>query len=171
MGKLTGMLCILLGCAGLLVSWYDRQRRRQRLQGAFVQLLTSWEYCLSRERLRLSDFLAQYAAQEPQMEAFLSALSDAVAGRLCPTGQELWRQVLLGQQRSMELDGVMLELLIPAGGAFFGRNSRECIQCARACRSRLEEELSRERTEFARKQKVYLPVGMLGGVLLVLFLL
>ena len=171
MGKLIGTALILTGCMGFLVSWYDRHRRRQRTLEAFLRLLVSWESCLEREKMRLSDFLEHYVSHEPQMEEFLAQLGEAIAQRRCPTGEELWREALLCRRRVLELDEELLELLLPAGGAFFGRSRRESIQCAGAVRERIAARLSQERAEFAKKQKVYVPVGMLGGVLLVILFL
>ena len=45
------------------------------------------------------------------------------------------------------------------------------MQCAEATCRRIEEQLAEERREFVRRQKVYMPVGMLGGVLLVILLI
>lgn len=171
MDKLIGMLLILFGCAGMLYHWYERQRRRQRTIAAFFHLFTSWEYCLMCQKVRLKDFLAQYTGREPQIQVFLAGLLEAVETCRYPSGDELWRQALGSGQVMLDLDAELLELLLPAGEAFFGTNQRENIQCAHASGERLRERLAQERAQFSQKQKVYLPVGMLGGVLLVIFLL
>lgn len=171
MDKLTGTVLILTGCAGLLGCWYDRQKKRQRTVMAFVHLLSGWEYSLSCEKLRLSDFFARYKSPEPEVEKFLDSLLALVRARQCPTGGELWQMALSDARRSLDLDEALFEMLLAAGNAFFGADQRENIACARASAVRLKEWLLRERTQFAQKQKVYLPVGMLGGVLLVIFLL
>lgn len=171
MGKLIGTVLILLGCAGLLEGWRARQRRRQRTAAEFMRLLGGWGHSLQREKMRLLDFLTQFAGATPQMQAFLAQLCQAIAERRSPTGEELWRCALEENRRPLELDDALFELLLPAGGAFFGRCREENIQCALASRKRLEEQLADEQAEFKRKQKVYMPVGMLGGLLLVIYLL
>lgn len=171
MDKLIGIVFILGGCAGMLMSWYERQRRRQRTRTAFAHLFSSWEYSLEREKMRLLEFLDQYAGQEPQVEEFLKALRDALKERRHPTGAALWREVLRANRQRLDLDDELWEILLPASNAFFGSSRRESIQCACACRVRIEERIEKERAELARKQRVYLPVGMLGGVMLIILLL
>lgn len=171
MDKLIGTMFILVGCAGMLMSWYERQKKRQRTMAAFIRLLSSWEYSLEREKTRLPEFLVQYTKREPQIADFLEELQGALEEKNCPTGAALWRKVLHAKRRSLDLDDALLEILLPASGAFFGNNRRESIQCAGACRMRLEDALSGARAELARKQRVYMPVGMLFGVLLIILLI
>lgn len=171
MDRLIGIALILAGCAGMLMSWYERQKKRQQTAAAFVQLLTSWEYSLEREKMRLPEFLGQYTDREPQMNDFLKELRCAIEERRCPTGAALWQETLCAKRQSLDLDEALWELLLPASGAFFGKHRRESIQCSCACRRRLEEQLARERAELTRKQKVYMPFGMLLGVLLIILLI
>lgn len=171
MGKLTGIALILCGCGGILVNWYERQKRRQRTAAVFIQLLVSWEYSLEREKMRLSDFLEQYTTGNTRMDAFLETLNRTLKTCSFPTGDVLWREVLEQYREDLDLSDTIWEFMCSASGAFFGSNRKESMQCAEATRRRIEEQLAEERREFVRRQKVYMPVGMLGGVLLVILLI
>lgn len=171
MGKLTGIVLIICGCGGFLVNWYERQKKSQGAAAAFAQLLASWEYCLEREKMRLSDFLEQYTAGNDLLDDFLETLNRTMKTCSFPTGDALWREILKQYREDFDASDVIWELMISASGAFFGGNRRESMQCAKATRRRIEEQLMEERREFVRRQKVYMPVGMLGGVLLVILLI
>ena len=57
-----------------------------------------------------------------------------------------------------------------AGDAFFGENSQENLRCMQGCRQRMEKCVEKEREEFVRQRSVYMPVGMLTGLMLVILL-
>lgn len=171
MGKLTGIALILCGCGGILVNWYERQKQRQSTAAAFLQLLASWEYSLEREKMRLSDFLEQYTTGNERMDGFLETLNLTLKTCSFPTGDALWRAVLEQYRETLDMSDAIWEFMCSASGAFFGSNRKESMQCSEATRRRIEEQFAEERREFVRRQKVYMPVGMLGGVLLVILLI
>ena len=63
-----------------------------------------------------------------------------------------------------------LEILTSAAGAFYGESSAENLRCNEICRKRMEKFLAESRLEFFKKQRVYLPVGMLTGVVMIILL-
>ena len=60
--------------------------------------------------------------------------------------------------------------LVSAAGAFYGESSAENLRCNEICRKRMEKFLAESRLEFFKKQRVYLPVGMLTGVVMIILL-
>ncbi|MCM1106335.1 MAG: stage III sporulation protein AB [Blautia sp.] len=171
MGKLIGMCLILGGCAGLLASWRCAQKKRQAQAAELIRLFAQWEYSIERERLRLYEFLEGYPCSQPQIHAFLEALLIELRSKEYPSGVRLWQQLLNKNCSRLNLDRDIWELLWSADGAFFGTSSRESLRCAAACRGRIEECLKRQQTEFLKRQKVYMPVGMLAAVLLIILLI
>lgn len=171
MGKLTGAVLILAGCMGLVASWLRAQRGRQRVAAELIRILALWEYSLEREKYRLIEFLECCGSSEAPVERLRTELIQALVGRSYTSGAALWADVLDKNRVSLDLSEPMWELLSAAEGAFFGTSSRESLRCSAVCRKHMEECLERERQEFRRKRKVYMPVGMLGGVFLIIWLI
>ena len=71
----------------------------------------------------------------------------------------------------MPLTKEQWEILHQASDAFFGVNCDEALRNTRRSIQGLKEAQSREQGEFLQKQKVYMPVGMLGGILLIILFL
>lgn len=170
MGKLTGAVLILCGVCGLLWSWWRMQKKRQEAAGELIRMLARWEYSLERERLSLSEFLERFDSRDPQVSGWKNGLLASLAAREYPCGAMLWRRTLETHRRALGLGGELWELFCSADGAFFGTSSRESLRCARACRSRMEDCLRREREELSKKRRVYLPVGVLSAVVLIILL-
>ncbi|MCM1282497.1 MAG: stage III sporulation protein AB [Muribaculaceae bacterium] len=171
MGKLIGISLILGGCAGMLASWRCAQKKRQAQAVELIRLFAQWEYSLERERLRLYEFLEGYPCSQPQIHAFLGEFLSELRSKEYPSGAKMWRQLLKRNRSRLNLDRDIWELLWSADGAFFGTSSRESLRSAAACRNRMEECLKRQQTEFLKRQKVYMPVGMLAAVLLIILLI
>lgn len=171
MGKLTGAAMILVGCMGLVAGWLRAQRARQRTASELIRILAAWEYSLEREKFRLIEFLERCETSEAPVERLRTELIGAIFARSYTSGAALWADVLGKNRAALNLGEPMWEILLAADGAFFGTSSRESLRCTAACRRRMEECLERERQEFGRRSKVCLPVGMLGGTLLIIWLI
>lgn len=170
MEKLLGILLILGGCAGMLVGWYETQKKKQALMRECIRLFSQWHYALEREHLRLYDFLEEYDARQPEVKNLLIGLKALLEKNCYPSGILAWQKVLGEKRREFPWDDEAWNVLMDAGDAFFGANSQESLRCVDACRRRMEEMLALEYQNMKRKWKMYMPVGMLGGVILIILL-
>lgn len=171
MGKWIGAGMILLGCTGLLYQWYKTQKERQRLLMEWIRLLSGWEHSLLLEKSRLKEFLCRFDAREEAFRLFLEKLVLAIEERRYPFGQRIWNEVLSSCRKQMPLTKEQWEILHQASDAFFGVNCDEALRNTRRSIQGLKEAQSMEQREFLQKQKVYMPVGMLGGILLIILFL
>lgn len=170
MGRLFGSVLILAGCAGVLLGWREGERKRQAMMEECIRLFSQWSYSVKREHIRLLDFWRQYTPQQPQMGEFLEEVTQMLLRNCYPTGQEVWREVIYNRRKTLMLRGEALVVLQEAGDAFFGNNSMESLRCMEVCRERMEQCLAASREEFLKKQRVYMPSGMLGGMILIILL-
>ena len=170
MEKLVGMLLILAGCAGMLFSWQEKKRRQQIFMGECIRLLEGWKYALSRGHVRLYDFLEEYEYRVPEMEELLKMLRERLEKNVYPSGIFVWQKILWEKRTELPIGDEAYRILLDAGDAFFGNNSEACLRCALACRERMEEVMTEEKKDMARKWRVYMPVGMLGGTILIILL-
>jgi hypothetical protein len=175
-----GSLLILAGCAGGIFCWLEGERKRQVMMEECIRLFVRWDYGLRSEHIRLYQFFEQYEqfGQQEQCEPAQRELAEALAevARLLrqncyPSGQQVWQMVLRNRRKKLLLRGEAYEILCRAGDAFFCGSSRESLHTIRICRERMEQCLAAERGVLARKRQVYIPAGMLGGVVLIILLL
>jgi hypothetical protein len=168
--KLTGILLILLGCAGALLCWIEGEKRKQAMMEEWLRLFVRWEYALRSEHVRLYDFLENYETGQPELGAFLKEVCQRLRKNIYPTGQQVWLEVLEEHKKRLAPSADAYEIIVQAKNAFFCGSSTESLHTIRICRRRMEECIAAERTDQAGKRRIYVPAGMLGGVVLIILL-
>lgn len=169
-GRMIGMVCILAGCAGVLMNWYERKRQQQAFMGECIRLFSRWRYAVLKEHLRLYDFIESYDGRIKEMDDLLQELWHKLERNSYPSGTVAWQELLQEKRQILPLGEEAFHILSDSGDAFFGNSREEVLRCTEACRDRMEEALAEEKRETARKWRVYMPVGMLGGVMLIILL-
>lgn len=104
------------------------------------------------------------------MQAFLDEVCVCMRNHQNPSGQKIWQDCLQKHKRELQIGQEGWEILTSAVGAFYGESSAENLRCNEICRKRMEKFLAESRLEFFKKQRVYLPVGMLTGVVMIILL-
>lgn len=171
MGRIIGMVCILMGCAGALLNWYERKKRQQAFMGECIRLFSRWQYALLKEHMRLYDFIESYDGRWKEMDDLMQELERRLQQNCYPSGIVAWQQLLQEKRHILPLGEESFHIFSDAGDAFFGNSREEVLRCTEACRLRMEEALAAEKKETVRRWKVYMPVGMLGGVMLIILLI
>jgi stage III sporulation protein AB len=167
---LLGSLLILAGCAGGILRWQESEKRKQAMMEECIRLFVQWDYGLRREHIRLYSFFGQYESENPELAEFLEEVCSRLRQNRYPSGRQVWQSVLKEKQKNLSLKGEAYEIFLQAGNAFFCESSQESLHTMRICRERMEQQLAAMRGELARKRQVYIPVGMLGGVVLIILL-
>ena len=170
MGKLIGILLILGGCAGLLYQWVKVQRCRALLMEEWIRIFVAFEYALEKEHVPIQRFFLRYDGRLPEVERFFERVLQLLEKNEYPSGQMVWGMVLKEWKKKFALKEEAGHTLRAAGDAFFGENSQENLRCMQGCRQRMEKCVEKEREEFVRQRSVYMPVGMLTGLMLVILL-
>lgn len=171
MGKLVGGACVLIGFVILLACWMERMKRNIRNMLAIVRFLQSWAYVLEVRQMRVAEFLEAYSYDVPELEHVADEVQHDLLLHLYPTGQEVWQKVLKRQKHTLGLPEDAFQVLLRAGEGFFGNNHRQTQQCITSCIRQMETVIGEEREHYLEKRKVYMPVGMLTGVMVVILLL
>lgn len=171
MGKLAGSICILVGCLVLLLRWTESVRQRESLMREIVRFFRRWEYALETKQMRVLDFLAAYPYAEGKLRELTETVREKLLTHTYPAGQIVWKKALEESQSLMRLSEDAYQILLRAGDSFFGTNRMEAAQCVRACIRQMEMLIEEERKSYREKRKVYMPVGMLTGVMFVILLL
>ena len=139
-------------------------------RGGKSQTADGWGYALEQEHVRLYDFLSFYETADASMQAFLDEVCVCMRNHQNPSGQKIWQDCLQKHKRELQIGQEGWEILTSAAGAFYGESSAENLRCNEICRKRMEKFLAESRLEFFKKQRVYLPVGMLTGVVMIILL-
>ena len=171
MGKITGMILIMAGCAGTLGYWYETKKKELSMMEECIRLFSHWQDALETEHMRLYDFLDTYPALTEEMPAMLKELKNMLEKNCYPTGRKAWDRVLEKNRKSLLLGEETKQIFRNAGEAFFCESSRESMRISRVCIRRMEKILALKREELRRKCRVYLPAGMLLGVMIIILLL
>ena len=118
----------------------------------------------------MCDFLSFYETADASMQAFLDEVCVCMRNHQNPSGHKIWQDCLQKHKRELQIGQEGWEILTSAAGAFYGESSAENLRCNEICRKRMEKFLAESRLEFFKKQRVYLPVGMLTGVVMIILL-
>ena len=171
MGKITGMILIMAGCAGTLGYWYETKKKELTMMEEVIRLFSNWQDALETEHMRLYDFLDTFSPRMPEIQNTLTDLKRLLEKNCYPSGMTAWHQVLEKNRKSLFSGEEEKQILRSAGEAFFCESSRESIRISRVCIRRMEKVLMRKREELRKKCRVYLPAGMLLGMMLIILLL
>lgn len=171
MGKLIGSLCILTGCTVLVASWMEHMKRRGQCMLEIIRFLGDWEYCLQIKKMRVPAFLETYPFAVPEFRLMMEDIRTGLLSHSYPTGQEVWRGALEKHKSALGLPEEACQILMRSADGFFGAGSRQAQQCIRTCIQMMESVSEQERKNYREKRKVYMPVGMLTGVMIVILLL
>lgn len=170
MGRIFGIGLILAGCAGVLYEWAEGEKARQRMAREWIRLFVRWEYALEQEHVRLYDFFCFYEGSEVSIQTFLQEVCTCMRNHENPSGKEIWKNCLQHHKRELHMGPEGWDILQSAAGAFYGESSIENLRCNEICRKRMENYLTDARLTFFKKRRVYLPAGMLTGVIMIILL-
>ncbi len=170
MERLLGIGLILLGCAGALLGWMEEERKKQEMMQECIRFFAHWQYALKSAQMRLYDFFEQY---EPGQEVFadcLAEVTELLRKNCYATGQEVWKYVMINHKKQLLMGGESFRILLESADSFFSDSSMEGLRCIGVCMERMEKCLAFSREEYFRKRRVYTPLGMMGGVVLIILL-
>lgn len=170
--KFVGAVCVLGGTAGVLHSWIREQKEQQKRMENFIFFLQKSRYVMSTEKIKIVDYLDRYVEQK---DILLAQILDEIRKRLLtntyPNGQMVWEEVFREEEEKLHFDKEVFLVIVQAGNGFFGRSREENISFLQKSIEDLEQEQERLKEKSIQERKVWIPVGMLGSVMLVILLL
>ena len=179
MGKIVGMVFLIGGAAGLLYSWIGGLREKQRRLEEFILFLQKSIFAMETEKVRVIDYFAKYTSQNTQKESkqaeILERILQEIARRLgtntYPNGQTVWEEVFKEEEQNLAFDQETFALVLQTGNGFFGRSRAENVGFLKKSLKELEKQQERIKEKDAQERKVWVPVGMLGAVMVTLLFL
>lgn len=165
-----GIVLILSGCAGVLVCWNQTEKMRQEMLKEWIRLFAVFLYAVSQEHVRLYEFFSCYEARFVQIQKFLEDVCHAMQTFQEPSGRTIWMTQLKKYKNILLLDTQSCEILKSAADAFYADTRAEGIRTMQVCKKRMEQCLAERQKEYAKKRSVYMPVGMMAGLMVIILL-
>ena len=169
--KLVGIAIVMTATAGILFSWQEKERARIRRLKELGRFLDRTYYAMETEHVRIIAYAQQYETTEEVFSRTLKHLAELLRKNTYASGEEAWIAACKEEEKNWAFGQDAWEVLLSCGAALFGRNLAENLNMLSGMQKRTEKIIEEESCQFAEKKKVFLPVGMLGGVMIIVILL
>lgn len=169
--KVIGILILGIGGVGEIYEWIARNKSRQKRLEELIIFLKKSRYAMEEEKVRWIPFFQTYESEDELVNETLRQVGDYLEQHRYPYGEEAWKSVFLERKNEWNCKESCFQVFMQMGGAFFGRSKQENGAFMERSIRQLEECKQKEIERFAEEKKVWIPVSMLGGVLLVILLL
>ncbi len=171
MWKIIGILLFGAGIMGEVYEWMARNKSRQKRLEEMLIFLKKARYAMDEEKVRWIPFFEHYESEDVIVTETLHEIGKRLEEHRYPYGEDAWKSVFLEKKREWNCKEACFQVLIQMGGAFFGRSRQENGAFMESYIRQLEECKGKEKEKFAEEKKVWIPVSVLGGVMLVIMLI
>lgn len=174
MGKIIGIALVFCGIVGVLYQWIASQKAKQLHLEECILFLQKSIFAMESEKVKLIDYFAKYVSRdsritrksETALEKSLHEIAKRLASNTYPNGQSVWEEVLKEEEQNWALDKETFGVVLHAGASFFGRSREENICFLQKSLRELEQQQAKMKEKDAQERKVWIPVGMLGGLMI-----
>jgi len=166
MGRIIGVLLLFGGIGGYLYSWIKVQKSTQRRIEELQVFLQKSIFTMESESTKIIQLFRDYSCEDSVITDTLQEIAYRLNQNRYPKGQSVWEEVLEEKKQSWNIDGETLEIVKNAGNGFFGRNRSENICFLQKSLKELEIQSKKKKEKDTKERKVWIPVGMLGGIML-----
>ena len=160
---------MLGGVAGSLFQWIEIQKERQKRIEEFCIFLHKTIFRMETEKIKMIDYFAKSMTGDAQITEALQEISKRLSKNIYPNPQVVWEEVL--KEYLQNLDEETFSIILKSGNGFFGRNREENISFLKKQLKELENQKRKNKEQDAKERKVWVPVGMLSGVMVVILFL
>lgn len=169
--KLLGSILIFIASMGLAYSVEQDLKQHQKRLLELRRILTKifWEMNYSMRPVEMV-LLYQVETQDECLNEILKEIGEVLTKKEAKNGEEVWREVFQKYRSALGLTTEEGELIAETGRAFFGKSVEENQKILSLYQDRLDFLIEVERKERKEKQKVYRTVCIMGGLVLIIFL-
>ena len=169
--KIVGMGMIGIGIIGWLRAWVHNYRSQIKCLESVIALLRHAIHTMESNPRPWQEFFASYEGQDKNLNEFVKKLWEYLSEFRFATGEESWREAMKVTRIGDFLPEEGCTLLSEMSKGFFGISKEENQEVLTYYKRRVEECLKEEKRKFSQQRKIVLPMGALGGVMLVILLL
>lgn len=168
MGKLIGTLLIIWGIAGYLYSWQFKQKARRERVESFIVFLQKSVFIMEAENIKVGHLFCRCQGKSEVLNKTLSEVARRLELNIYPKGESVWEEVFREEEQNWDLDQETFGLIINAGNGFFGKNRSENVCFLQKSIRDIELQEKKNKEKDAKERKVWIPVGMLSGMMIVI---
>ena len=166
MGKIAGLLLVIGGVAGIIYSWVCMQKERQIRLEECILFLQKSAFAMESEKMKVVDYFAKYISRDSLLNDVLHKIAKRLATNTYPDGMLAWEEVFKEEERNFAFDKESMEIVIQSGNGFFGRSREENICFLNKSIRELEKQKIKIKEKDTQERKVWVPVGMLGALMI-----
>lgn len=166
MGKVIGILLLFIGIAGYLYDWMSAQKMRERKVEEFLVFLHKVMFAMDTENIKIIPYFLQYKSEADVLNDSLQEIAYRLQQNIYPKGQSVWEEVFMEKEQNWALDEETFGFMIHAGNGFFGKNRSENICFLQKSIKEIELQEKKNKEKNAQERKVWIPVGMLSGIMI-----
>lgn len=137
----------------------------------FLSLFRRAQHVMEETRRPWILFFEDYEGEDACVMEFVRELAVRLRENRYPKGELAWQEVLKEQREKWDFSKETFDILLKSGSAFFGQSQQENLELFRLYTTLLMECKEKEKCEFAEKRKIWIPVGALGGIMVVIILI
>ena len=164
-----GALFVLGGVTGILYNWVEIQKKRQMRLEEFIKFIHKSIYAMESEKVKIVDFFLQYSMEyDKLLECTLHEIGMRLQTNTYLAGQIAWIEVFEEKKKDWMLKEEMFDCILRTGNGFFGRSIQENTSILEKCLQELEEIKKESKVKEIQERKVWIPVGMLGGMMIII---
>lgn len=165
------MLC---GMTGVLYTWDSEQREKQKILVRVLLFFQKSRYVMRVEKIKIVDYFTKYIEQnlcekeDMGLKRVLEKINNRLLSNTYPNGQRVWEEVFEEEKQTLHFDKELLQIVVQAGNGFFGRSREENVSFLDKCIEELEQQQIILRKKYIQERKVWVPVGMLGTIMVII---
>lgn len=171
MGKVMGISFLFIGIIGYLYQWIQKQKIQQKRLEIFMVFLQKTIFAMETENIKIIPYFLQYQSEDEVISETLKEIAYRLQKNIYPKGQSAWEEVFGEKKQSWGLDHETYAIMVGVGNGFFGRNREENICFLQKSLKELEIQNRKIKEKNAKERTVWIPVGMLSGVMIVILFL
>ena len=148
--KITGVLAVMIGVVGLL---------------------DSWKKTMAQQKMKTPVFFDGVKGENEYFTKICRKISQDLIEHKYPQGAECWDMAWKKELNKYGFDSDTKRIINESGKYFFEISPDEMEERLLEYNRALEKKIENETLKYQEKRKVVYPVGMLGGIMLVIILL
>lgn len=168
MGNAIGILMFFVGIAGCLYNWLEMQKEREKRLDEVLLFLQKCVFAMENEKIRITTYFKEYRSKDKVLNETLQEVANQLAMCMYPMGIEVWKNVLGEKKREWDFTEESFQILENAGVGFFGTKKEENISFLKKSICELEIQKKKEKEKNMQERKVWVPVSVLGGIMLMI---
>ncbi len=169
--KIVGIIIMVIGIVGFIHDWILRHITRRKRMEEFLFFFRKAVYAMEETHTPWIMFFEKYEGRDACVTESVHEVADRLKENRYPKGELAWQDVMTERRDTFDFSKDTFELLYHSGNAFFGKSQKENLELLRLYIKLLSDCKERESKEFAERKKVWIPVGTLGGIMVIIILI